>query len=136
MKIVLISTYEMGHQPFGLASPAAWLRREGHDVFCLDTTTALFRKILEVNLLGSFVVAREAARVMRGRGKGSIVNIASVSGLRGNSGRVAYGASPLGAYSEALTRLFGLADPSTREDDRARPGTLEPFARNRPRGPR
>ena len=26
---VLISTYELGHQPFGLASPAAWLRREG-----------------------------------------------------------------------------------------------------------
>jgi radical SAM superfamily enzyme YgiQ (UPF0313 family) len=26
----------MGRQPFGLASPAAWLRREGHDVTCLD----------------------------------------------------------------------------------------------------
>ena len=26
MKVVLISTYELGHQPFGLASPAAWLR--------------------------------------------------------------------------------------------------------------
>ena len=38
MKIVLISTYELGHQPFGLASPAAWLRREGHEVFCLDTS--------------------------------------------------------------------------------------------------
>ena len=38
MNIVLISTYELGHQPFGLASPAAWLRREGHEVFCLDTS--------------------------------------------------------------------------------------------------
>jgi radical SAM superfamily enzyme YgiQ (UPF0313 family) len=36
MKIVLISTYELGHQPFGLASPAAWLRREGHEVACID----------------------------------------------------------------------------------------------------
>jgi radical SAM superfamily enzyme YgiQ (UPF0313 family) len=26
---LLISTYELGHQPFGLASPAAWLRRDG-----------------------------------------------------------------------------------------------------------
>src|SRR5262245_31702051 len=26
---LLISTYELGHQPFGLASPAAWLRRAG-----------------------------------------------------------------------------------------------------------
>jgi len=36
VKIVLISTYELGHQPFGLASPAAWLRRTGAEVTCLD----------------------------------------------------------------------------------------------------
>lgn len=36
MKVVLISTYELGHQPFGLASPAAWLRRAGAEVVCLD----------------------------------------------------------------------------------------------------
>ena len=35
-KVVLISTYELGRQPFGLASPAAWLRRAGADVTCLD----------------------------------------------------------------------------------------------------
>ena len=36
MRVVLISTYELGHQPFGLASPAAWLRRAGVEVICLD----------------------------------------------------------------------------------------------------
>jgi radical SAM superfamily enzyme YgiQ (UPF0313 family) len=36
MKVVLISTYELGHQPFGLASPAAWLRRCGAEVTCFD----------------------------------------------------------------------------------------------------
>lgn len=36
MKVLLISTYELGHQPFGLASPAAWLRRFGAEVTCLD----------------------------------------------------------------------------------------------------
>ena len=36
MKIVLISTYELGRQPFGLASPAAWLRKRGHQVTCMD----------------------------------------------------------------------------------------------------
>lgn len=36
MKIVLISTYELGRQPFGLASPAAWLRQRGHQVTCAD----------------------------------------------------------------------------------------------------
>ena len=38
MKIVLISTYELGRQPFGLVSPAAWLRRAGHGVVCFDLT--------------------------------------------------------------------------------------------------
>jgi len=36
VNIVLISTYELGRQPFGLASPAAWLRRRGHNVVALD----------------------------------------------------------------------------------------------------
>jgi radical SAM superfamily enzyme YgiQ (UPF0313 family) len=33
---LLVSTYDLGHQPFGLASPAAWLAREGIHVRCLD----------------------------------------------------------------------------------------------------
>jgi radical SAM superfamily enzyme YgiQ (UPF0313 family) len=36
VNIVLISTYELGRQPFGLASPAAWLRKQGNHVVCLD----------------------------------------------------------------------------------------------------
>ncbi|MBK9712227.1 MAG: radical SAM protein [Kouleothrix sp.] len=36
MNVVLISTYELGHQPFGLASPAAWLRAAGAGVTSLD----------------------------------------------------------------------------------------------------
>jgi radical SAM superfamily enzyme YgiQ (UPF0313 family) len=36
MHIVLVSTYELGHQPFGLASPRAWLARAGHSVVCAD----------------------------------------------------------------------------------------------------
>jgi len=38
VNIVLISTYELGRQPFGLASPASWLRKRGHRVVCLDLT--------------------------------------------------------------------------------------------------
>ena len=37
---VLISTYEMGRQPFGLASPAAWLKRAGWEVVCVDVARA------------------------------------------------------------------------------------------------
>src|SRR5216683_4694012 len=36
VNVVLISTYELGRQPFGLASPAAWLRKRGHRVVSLD----------------------------------------------------------------------------------------------------
>jgi radical SAM superfamily enzyme YgiQ (UPF0313 family) len=36
MKVVLLSTYDLGRQPFGLASPAAWLRNEGHEVATVD----------------------------------------------------------------------------------------------------
>ena len=67
----------------------------------LDTETAALRRMLEVNLVGSFVVAREVARRMRKRGHGSIVNITSVSGIRGNAGRAAYGASKGGGDADA-----------------------------------
>jgi radical SAM superfamily enzyme YgiQ (UPF0313 family) len=36
MRALLVSTYDLGRQPFGLASPAAWLAREGVDVRCAD----------------------------------------------------------------------------------------------------
>src|SRR5829696_5871954 len=38
MQVLLISTYDLGRQPFGLASPAAFLRAGGHEVRCVDLT--------------------------------------------------------------------------------------------------
>jgi NAD(P)-dependent dehydrogenase (short-subunit alcohol dehydrogenase family) len=63
------------------------------DKHVLDTPVDLFRKILDVNVVGTFLVGRAAARVMMDKGGGAIVNIASISGLRGSKGRSAYGAS-------------------------------------------
>jgi NAD(P)-dependent dehydrogenase (short-subunit alcohol dehydrogenase family) len=63
------------------------------DIPALDTPVDLFRKILDINVTGTFIVARAAARIMKTRGGGAIVNLASVSGLRGSKGRSAYGAS-------------------------------------------
>jgi radical SAM superfamily enzyme YgiQ (UPF0313 family) len=40
ISILLVSTYDLGRQPFGLASPAAWLREAGHEVRCMDLTRA------------------------------------------------------------------------------------------------
>ena len=42
LRIVLISTYELGRQPFGLASPAAWLRRDGYHVTTADIAVEAF----------------------------------------------------------------------------------------------
>ena len=36
MKVCLITTYELGHQPFGVASPARWLGDAGAEVACID----------------------------------------------------------------------------------------------------
>ena len=63
------------------------------DIPALDTKVDLFRRILDVNVTGTFIVSQAAARVMQRRGGGAIVNLASVSGLRGSKGRSAYGAS-------------------------------------------
>jgi hypothetical protein len=38
VRALLISTYDLGRQPFGLASPAAWLRAAGVEVTCVDAS--------------------------------------------------------------------------------------------------
>lgn len=40
MRVLLVSTYDLGRQPFGLASPAAWLAARGHQVICADLSVA------------------------------------------------------------------------------------------------
>jgi radical SAM superfamily enzyme YgiQ (UPF0313 family) len=42
LRVVLISTYDLGRQPFGLASAAACLRGDGHDVSCVDVSRGAF----------------------------------------------------------------------------------------------
>jgi NAD(P)-dependent dehydrogenase (short-subunit alcohol dehydrogenase family) len=77
----------------------------GRNIPALDTSAAIFRHVLDVNLVGSFVVAREAAKAMRGHG-GSIINLASISGVTGNEGRAAYGASKGGVV--VLTKVLAV----------------------------
>ncbi|HXG89832.1 MAG TPA: CUAEP/CCAEP-tail radical SAM protein [Vicinamibacterales bacterium] len=42
MTVLLLSTYDLGRQPFGLASPAAWLERAGHRVITRDLSRDKF----------------------------------------------------------------------------------------------
>jgi NAD(P)-dependent dehydrogenase (short-subunit alcohol dehydrogenase family) len=78
----------------------------GRGAPALETSAKLFRQILDINLVGSFLVAREAAKAMRGRGAGAIVNLASVSGVTGNEGRTAYGASKGGVI--VMTKVLAV----------------------------
>lgn len=59
----------------------------------LDTPTEAFRDLIETNVTGAFVVAREAARIMVRQDYGRIVNLASVMSIVGRPGVAAYVAS-------------------------------------------
>ena len=54
MEVVLISTYDLGRQPFGLASPAAFLRAAGHQVHCTDLTRS---RLVEAEIRAAGLVA-------------------------------------------------------------------------------
>jgi len=69
-----------------------------------------FKKIVEINLLGTFHVNRAVVPTMRNQSYGRIVNIASVAGKEGNPNASAYSASKAGVIG--LTKSLGkeLAD--------------------------
>jgi radical SAM superfamily enzyme YgiQ (UPF0313 family) len=64
-RVVLISTYELGHQPFGLASPAAWLREAGARVTCLDLAVERLDEpaIAAADLVAFYVPMHTATRL-------------------------------------------------------------------------
>ena len=65
-----------------------------------------FRFVLDVNLVGTFLVCRAAIPHLIDRGGGRIVNIAGTSGLRGYRNRVAYSSSKWAV--RGLTRTLAL----------------------------
>jgi NAD(P)-dependent dehydrogenase (short-subunit alcohol dehydrogenase family) len=75
-----------------------------------EQTSADWREILQVNLIGPFLMIKYAAPRMKERGGGSIVCTASVAGLRAGAGGAAYSASKAGVISlvkVAATQLAG-----------------------------
>jgi NAD(P)-dependent dehydrogenase (short-subunit alcohol dehydrogenase family) len=65
---------------------------------------AAFRRVLEVNLIAPFVLAKGFGTMMLAQGEGSIVNVASIAGLVGVGDRAAYNASKHGLIG--LTRTL------------------------------
>lgn len=69
-----------------------------------NTTLAQWQDVMAVNLTGPFLLSREFGRAMLAVGGGTIVNIASVAGLRGVADRAAYNVSKHGLIG--LTRTL------------------------------
>ena len=65
MKALLLSTYDLGHQPFGLASPAAWLIDAGADVQCFDLAVQEIdeRAVVGADLVAIYVPMHTATRL-------------------------------------------------------------------------
>ena len=72
----------------------------------IDTTLEDWNKIISVNLTGSFLITKEISKIMISQKYGRILNVSSVAGLRGGTGRSAYSASKGGVI--ALTKVLAI----------------------------
>ena len=75
----------------------------------LETTLEEWNRVLSINLTGSFLMGRAAARVMAEQGSGSIVMIASTSGHRGRAGALAYCSAKGGVVNMTRAMAMDLA---------------------------
>lgn len=79
-----------------------------------DIDEAHWKKIMAVNVDAPFFLGQEVARRMAETGGGSIVNIASVSGVRAGFGRAAYGVSKAAIIQMSMQMAVELAPLSIR----------------------
>src|SRR5690606_6084961 len=93
-----------------------------HVAPCLETSAEALREMLDVHVVGSYITSRAAVERM---GETlSIVNLGSVSGMRGNEGRMAFGASKAGVALMTQVMAVELAHMDVRVNCVA-PGVIE-----------
>ncbi len=65
-------------------------------------------QVMAVNLKGTFTCTKAAIRVMMRQKKGTIINVASITGLMGNAGQANYSASKAGVigFTKAVAREY------------------------------
>jgi NAD(P)-dependent dehydrogenase (short-subunit alcohol dehydrogenase family) len=89
----------------------------------LDMTEADFDTVLRVNLKGAFLVGQAVARVMAGRGSGTIVNMSSINGTVAIPNIAGYAISKGGINQLTRVMALALADKGIRVNAVA-PGTI------------
>ena len=80
----------------------------------LETTEALWKEVLQVNLIGPFLAIQAVAPGMIAAGRGSIICTASVAGLRANAAGAPYSASKAGVISLVQTAADALTGTGVR----------------------
>ena len=89
-----------------------------------EIAPADYRRIFDVNVLGVVLTTQAVARHMRAAGRGSIVNIASVAGRRGNPTSALYAASKAATISLTQSAALAFAGSGVRVNALA-PGRVE-----------
>ena len=79
-----------------------------------EQTPEHWSEILKINLIGTFLAVKHAARVMAPRKRGSIICTASVAGLRSGAGGSPYSASKAGVISLVQTTAYQLSGSGVR----------------------
>jgi NAD(P)-dependent dehydrogenase (short-subunit alcohol dehydrogenase family) len=112
------------HRKFGRID--ALVNNAGVAVFkpLLEVTLDEWQRVFDVNLTGPFLMTQAVAPIMRDQGKGAIVNITSISGLRASTLRVAYGTSKAGLAHLTRQQAAELAQYGIRVNAVA-PGPVE-----------
>ncbi len=97
----------------------------------LDCDPAEFRKVIDTNLVGTFLGIQAAAPAMASSGGGSIVNLSSPSAFEGTVGMPAYSTSKWGIRGLTRTAALELADLGIRVNTVV-PGPLRTAMTRRP----
>jgi NAD(P)-dependent dehydrogenase (short-subunit alcohol dehydrogenase family) len=79
-----------------------------------EETVERWTQVLKINLIGTFLAAKHAARAMVPQRRGSIICTASVAGLRSGAGGMPYSASKAGVISLVQTAANQLAGTGVR----------------------